>query len=135
MLGPVHAAFISKAPLFCDGPARAIVATEIDESLEAGIGEAIHALKPPGAAFHHLANANDEMSGKDLGTLLGRVTERSTREVDNLIDELQELRKKLVTDRDRIQGEIARHSELSRGVMQLTSIISDNVKKLPNPTS
>jgi len=55
---------------------------------------AIHALKPPGAAFHHLANANDEMSGKDLGTLLGRVTERSTREVDNLIDELQELRKK-----------------------------------------
>ena len=74
------------------------------------------------------------MSGKDLGTLLGRVTERSTREVDNLIDELQELRKK-VTDRDRIQGEIARHSELSRGVMQLTSIISDNVKKLPNPTS
>jgi len=114
---------------------RAIVATEIDESLDAGIEEAIHALKPPGAAFHHLANANDEMSGKDLGTLLGRVTERSTREVDNLIDELQELRKKLVTDRDRIQGEIARHSELSRGVMQLTSIISDNVKKLPNPTS
>src|SRR6516164_6176665 len=113
---------------------RAIVATEIGESLEVGIGEAIHALKPSGAAFHHLANANDEMSGKDLGTLLGRVTERSTREVDNLIDELQELRKK-VTDRDRIQGEIARHSELSRGVMQLKSIISDNVKKLPNPTS
>ena len=113
---------------------KAFGAAEIDESLEVGIGKAIHALKPSGAAFHHLANANDEMSGKDLGTLLGRVTERSTREVDNLIDELQELRKK-VTDRDRIQGEIARHSELSRGVMQLTSIISDNVKKLPNPTS
>ena len=70
------------------------------------------------------------MSGKDLGTLLGRVTERSTREVDSLIEELQELRKKLVTDRDRIQSEIARHSELSQGVTQLTSIISDNVKKL-----
>jgi hypothetical protein len=49
--------------------------TEIDESLEAGIGEAIHALKPSGAAFHHLANADDEMSGKNLGTLLARVTE------------------------------------------------------------
>ena len=117
---------------------KAIRATEIDEeideSLEAGIGKAIHALKPSGAAFHHLANADDEMSGNSLGTLLGRVTERSTREVDNLIDELQGLRKKLVTDRDRIQSEIARHSELSQGVMQLTSIISDNVKKLPNPT-
>jgi hypothetical protein len=65
---------------------------------------------------------------------LGRVTERSTREVDNLIDELQGLRKKLVTDRGRIQSEIARHSELSQCVMQLTSIISDNMKKLPNPT-
>ena len=42
--------------------------------------------------------------------------------------------KKLATDRDRIQSEIAKHSELSQGVMQLTSIISDNVKKLPNPT-
>jgi len=42
--------------------------------------------------------------------------------------------KKLVTDLDRIQSEIAKHSELSQGVMQLTSIISDNVKKLPNPT-
>ena len=56
------------------------------------------------------------------------------REVDNLIDELQGLRKKLESDRDRIQSEIARHSELNQGVMQLTAIISDNVKKLPNPT-
>src|SRR6516162_3104958 len=117
---------------------KAIRATEvdeeIDESLEAGIGKAIHALKPSGAAFHHLGNADDEVPSKNLGSLLGRVTERSTREVDNLIDELQGLRKKLVTDRDRIQSESARHSELSQVVMQLTSIISDNVKKLPNPT-
>src|ERR1700751_3442927 len=104
---------------------KAIVATEIDESLEA---------KPPGVALRHLANADDEMSGKNLGTLLGRVTERSTREVETLIDELQGLRKKLEADRVRIQSEIERHSELSQGVMQLTSIISDNVKKLPNPT-
>lgn len=48
--------------------------------------------------------------------------------------ELEGLRKKLEADRDRIQSEIERHSELSQGVMQLTSVISDNVKKLPNPT-
>ena len=30
--------------------------------------------------------------------------------------------------------DIARHSELSHGVMQLTTIIADNVKRLPNPT-
>ena len=114
---------------------KAIGVAEIDESLEAGIGKAIHALERPGAAFHHFENADDEMSGNNLGTLLDRMTERSTREIDNLIDELQGLRNKLTTDRDRIQSEIARHSELSEGAMQLTSIISDNVKKLPNPTS
>jgi len=94
---------------------KAFGAAEIDESLEVGIGKAIHALKPSGAAFHHLANADDEMSGNNLSTLLGRVTERSTREIDNLIEELQGLRKKLKADRDRIQSEIARHSELSQG--------------------
>jgi hypothetical protein len=41
--------------------------------------------------------------------------ERSTREVETLIDELQRLGKKLDTDSDRIQSEIARHSELSQG--------------------
>ena len=112
---------------------EAIVATEIDESLEAGIGEAIHALKPSGAAFRRLENADDDMSGSNLATLFRRVTERSTREVETLIDELQGLRKKLEADRDRIQSEIERHSELSQGVTQLTAIISDNVKKLPNP--
>jgi hypothetical protein len=35
---------------------KAIVATEIDESLEAGIGKTLHALKPPGVAFRHLAS-------------------------------------------------------------------------------
>jgi hypothetical protein len=113
---------------------KAMVTTEIDESLEARIGKALHALKPSDVAFRPLANADDEMSSKNLGTMLGRVTERSTREVETLIDELQGLRKKLEADRVRIQSEIERHAELSQAVMQLTSIISDNVKKLPDPT-
>jgi hypothetical protein len=45
---------------------KAIGFAEIDESLEAGLGKAIHAPKPSGAAFHHLANADDEMLGKTL---------------------------------------------------------------------
>ena len=34
-----------------------------------------------------------------------------------------------------IERAIAQHSEHSQGVMQLATIIADNVKKLPNPTS
>jgi hypothetical protein len=112
---------------------KASAATEIDDQLEVEIRKNIHEWKRPVAPFRHLDNADDEMSANYLGTLLRRVTETSTREVDNLIDELLGLRKTLETDRDRIQSEIARHSELNQGVIQLTSIISENVKKLPNP--
>jgi hypothetical protein len=41
------------------------------------------------------------------------------------------LHKKLQSDGDRIQRDIAEHAELSQQVMQLTKIISDSVKKLP----
>ena len=52
-------------------------------------------------------------------------------EIDNLISELQTLRRKLHTDGDRIQRDIAKYAELSQQVMQLTTIISDSVKKTP----
>ena len=91
---------------------------EIDESLEVEIGKNVHGLKRAGAAFRHLENADDEMSGGNLRTLLDLVTERSRREVESLIDELHGLRQKLENDRERIQSAIARHSELTQEVMQ-----------------
>jgi hypothetical protein len=45
------------------------------------------------------------------------------------------LRRKLQTDGDRIERDIAKHAELSQQVMQLTTIISDSVKKLPGAPS
>jgi hypothetical protein len=107
--------------------------TETDKSLEMDIGRNVHDLTHANAAFRQSENG-DEMSANNLGTLLRRVTELSTREIESLINELQGLRKKLETDGDSIQGAIARHSELSQGVVQLTAIISDNVKRLPKPT-
>jgi hypothetical protein len=104
---------------------------EIDQSLEKDIGASIHALTTSSEAFHRPENGNGEMSGDNLGTLLRRVSEASTREIESLIDELHGLRKKLESHGERIQSDIARYAELSQGVMQLTTIISDNVKKLP----
>ena len=76
--------------------------------------------------------SNDgEMSGEHLGTLLRQVSKTSIGEIDGLIVELRTLHKKLQTDGERIQRDIAEHAELSHQVMQLTRIISDNVKKLP----
>jgi hypothetical protein len=105
--------------------------TEFDLFLERDIGASIHALTRTSEAFDHPENGNGETSGENLGALLRQVSEASTREIEGLIDELQGLRKKLKSDGERIQSDIARYRELSQGVMQLTMIISDNVKKLP----
>ena len=64
---------------------------------------------------------------------LRRITERSTREIANLIDELHSLRMQLEADGDLIERAIARHSELSQGAMQLTTMIADNVKRRTPP--
>jgi len=104
---------------------------EIEQSLEEDIGRNIHELTRSTVALRQPKNSNGEMSPDDLGTLLSRVSDDSTREIENLIDELHGLRKKLQSEGSRIQSDIARYAELSQGVMQLTVIISDNVKKLP----
>jgi chemotaxis protein histidine kinase CheA len=70
------------------------------------------------------------MSGDNLSDLLGRVSKTSSGEIDNLIGEFGGLRRRLQTDRDRIQREIEEFNALSQQVMQLTKIISEDVQKL-----
>jgi hypothetical protein len=106
------------------GPAR------IDK-VEAGTNGNIRELRDD-VAFHQAASDN-EMTPSDLSTLLDRVAGTSAREIDNLIGELQFLRKKLQTDGNRIQRDITEYAALSQSVMQLTKIVSDSVKKLPDP--
>jgi hypothetical protein len=74
------------------------------------------------------------MAGK-LGTLFHQMAKLSMSEVDGLIDELHRLRTKLAIDGDLIERAITQHSAHSQGVMELTTIIADNVKRLPNPAS
>ena len=109
-------------------------ATEINEFPDTEIGGNIHELKRTDLVSTHQESATGENSADDLGILLRRITERSTREVENLIDELHSLRKKLEADGDLIERAIAQHSEFSRGAMQLTTMLADNVKRLPHPT-
>jgi hypothetical protein len=108
---------------------------EIADSLEKDIESNISELTRNGAAVRHPDNGDGEMSATDLSRLLRRVAEASTSEVETLIDELGGLRKKLMSDGDRIQSDIERYAELSQGVMQLAAIISDSVKKIPGAPS
>jgi hypothetical protein len=115
--------------------ANANGSSKIDQSLEKDIGGNIRALARTNGGVHHPGNGNGEMPGENLGALLRQVSEASTREIESLIDELHGLRKKLQSHGEHIQSDIVRYAELSQGVMQLTKIISDNVKDLPTGAS
>jgi DNA primase large subunit len=111
---------------------KPLSSAEIGRSSETEIERDIHELARGSVALRRTEKGDDEISGDSLGTLIRRMSETSTREIENLLSELQTLRKKLQNDGDRIQREIAEYTDLSQQVMQLTTIISESVKKLPD---
>jgi len=102
-----------------------------DNSLESEIARNIPKLPRAGAAFRRTDSDDGEPSAESLANRLRQVSRLSIGEIDSLISELQTLRRKLQTDGDRIERDIAKYAELNQQVMQLTTIISDSVKKLP----
>jgi hypothetical protein len=107
------------------------LASAEDKLLESEIGRNIPKLPRTGASFRQTESGDNEPSAKNLDNLLRQVSKLSIAEIDDLIGELQTLRKKLQTDGDRIERDITKYVELNQQVMQLTTIISDSVKKLP----
>lgn len=100
---------------------------EINQSPEI---ENNHELKYADDAFPQVEDTDIKRSAKNLDTALCRVSEASTREIENLVDEFHHLDKKLQADLSRIQRDIAEYAELSKGVMQLATTISDGMKRL-----
>jgi chemotaxis protein histidine kinase CheA len=73
---------------------------------------------------------DDQMPTENLSELLGRVSNNSTGQIDNLVGDFQQLREKLRTDGERIQREIEEYNTLSEMVMQMTKTISESVEKV-----
>ena len=109
-------------------PAEDLKTTDVD------LDGSIRKLANSGAVLRQ-GDANGEMSANNLSTLLRRVSGTSTREIDSLIGGLQDLREKLHSDGDRIHRDIVEYAALSQHVMQLSKIISDSVKRLPDAPS
>ena len=105
---------------------------KISHSTEVEVEGNIRELVRDNATFRQAENSDGEMATGSLTTLLGRVSGNSTHEIDNLIGDLQILRKKLQADGNRIRRDIEEYAALSQSVMQLTTIVSDSMKKLPD---
>src|SRR6516225_6987057 len=82
--------------------------------------------------FRQDDNSNSDATTNSLSALLRRVSGNSTREIDTLIGDLRDLREKLRSDGDRIHRDIVEYAALSQQVMQLSKIISESVKRLPD---
>jgi hypothetical protein len=85
--------------------------------------------RPPSRA-RAAESDDDQIPPENLSDLLGRVSANSTGEIDSLIGEFEQLRRKLQTDGERIQREIEEYTVLSQQVMQLTKAISEGVEKV-----
>jgi hypothetical protein len=92
--------------------------------------------RPHEGPMHRLPHArpaetdDGELPAESLSALLGRVSENSTSQIDDLVGDFGRLREKLRTDGDRIQREVEEYSRLSQQVMQLTKTISESVEKV-----
>jgi hypothetical protein len=107
---------------------------EIDAAkvVEGNIGELI----APNST--HQSDSDGEIAADNVSGLLSRVSETSTREIDNLIADLRTLRKKMQADESRVQNDVEQFVALNQSVMQLTKIISDGmtlVKKKPEASN
>ena len=103
-----------------------------NKSLETDIETNGHELKRADAISRQTENDSADMAAaNNLATLLDRVSDVTTHEIESLVGELRGLREKLKTDCERIQGDVAKYAELSQAVKQLTTNISDSVVSLP----
>jgi hypothetical protein len=112
---------------------------ELDKSVATEVeGNIRELVRRDSAGLRQSAEADSENIATNVGSLLRRVSGTSTREIDNLINELQNLREKLRNDGTKVQRDIVEYASLSQSVMQLTKIISESltqVKKLPDAPS
>jgi len=115
--------------------AKPFGSAEIDKSAETEVEGNIRELTRGGAALRQADSGDGEMTATSLGSLLRRVSGSSTRQIDNLIGDLRTLREKLQSDGDRVQREIVEYAALSQSVMQLTKIVAESVKNLPDEPS
>lgn len=115
--------------------AKPFGAADINKSAETEVEGNIRELTRGGAALRQADSGDGETTANNLSTLLRRVSGNSTRQIDDLIGELRDLREKLQSDGDRVQREIVEYAALSQSVMQLTKIVAESVKNLPEDSA
>ena len=71
----------------------------------------------------------------EVATLVSRIANRSMQDVDDLIEGLQGLRKKLDGERARIEHDIRSYAAFSQSVVDLANIVSEGMAEVKSSNS
>ena len=101
--------------------------------MEAEIQGKVRELTRPDSRNLGRAGVESEVAVSTLSGLLRRSSANSTREIDNLISELQTLRERLRADANRVERGVVEYAALGQSAIQLTKVIADGMRHLPVP--
>ena len=74
------------------------------------------------------SESDGQVVASNLSSLLQRAAGNSVREIDDVIDELQMLREKLLRDGARVQRELAEYAAFSQSTQQSTKVIFKSLR-------
>jgi molecular chaperone GrpE (heat shock protein) len=103
------------------------VSPKINESPVVDYSETIFDLTSARKVVH------GEVESAGAGILVRRLSDGPRREIEGLIEKLETFLEKLETEGVRIQADIEEYAERNQRAIQLTTIVADSVKKLPEP--
>ncbi len=69
----------------------------------------------------------NETKDREMASLIARMSSQSVGDIDQLVQGLQGVRKKLVDEGDRLQREAGEYAAFSQSVTELTKIVSEGM--------
>src|SRR5688500_17391877 len=102
--------------------------TEVEAGIREFVRNDVAYLRRPGQTALADSPEND-ITVKNVNSLIQRVAGTSLGEIDNLISELENLRDLLHAEGQHVQREIAGYAHLSHAAMKSTRIIAENLSQ------
>ncbi len=113
--------------------AESTSATDVEAGIREFVRNDISYLRRAPPLAESITDAGADASVNNVNTLIQRVAGASATEIDNLINELENLRALMHEEGQRVQRDLANFAKLSQTAMKSTRIISENLAQWKRP--
>lgn len=108
-------------------------ATDVEAGIREFVRNDIAYLRRAPPIAESITDAGADAAVNNVNTLIQRVAGASASEIDNLINELENLRSLMHEEGQRVQRDLANFAKLSQTAMKSTRIISENLAQWKRP--